>query len=244
MRATVVPNRNAIMLAIAWGVAVSEQADVVAVTVGYHNIADTFWVETQLLRQLCDAVRLLQDAELDLLADLGSYVSLVGGGVPVLGANLPREQMREAMADASLDQLLPGPARKAQEQAIRQGHCGLLPEPQIRPMTRVQIARDKAMAETIAAASAPGKTVVLLAGAGHVEPGVGVPLHLPEADGGLSIDSEPGPAPAPSADEPDEDEQNRERPVDVFHAQERGHKFARGKREMRAADRARITATE
>ena len=108
-----------------------------------------------------------------------AVMAAVRAGVPVLGANLPREQMREAMADASLDQLLPGPARKAQEQAIRQGHCGLLPEPQIRPMTRVQIARDKAMAETIAAASAPGKTVVLLAGAGHVEPGVGVPLHLP-----------------------------------------------------------------
>jgi uncharacterized iron-regulated protein len=111
----------------------------------------------------------------------GAVMAAVRAGAPVLGANLPRSEMRAAMADASLDRLLPGPALKAQQQAIRIGHCELLPETQITPMTRVQIARDRAMAQTIAAAAARGKTVVLLAGAGHVEPEVGVPRHLPEA---------------------------------------------------------------
>jgi uncharacterized iron-regulated protein len=99
--------------------------------------------------------------------------------VPVLGANLPREQMRQAMQDGSLDRLLPGPALKAQQQAIRRGHCEMLPEQQITPMARVQIARDQAMAQTIAAAVARGKTVVLIAGAGHVQPDLGVPQYLP-----------------------------------------------------------------
>jgi uncharacterized iron-regulated protein len=106
-------------------------------------------------------------------------MAAVQAGVPVLGANLPREEMRVAMADAALDALLAGPALKAQQQAIRRGHCELLPETQIRPMTRVQIARDRAMAQAVAAAAVPGKTVVLIAGAGHVDAEVGVPRHLP-----------------------------------------------------------------
>ena len=108
-----------------------------------------------------------------------AVMAAVRAGVPVLGANLPRAQQKAAMQDASLDRLLSGPALKAQQQAVRLGHCQMLPESQIRPMTRVQIARDRAMAETIASLVAPGKTVVLLAGSGHVQPDVGIPLHLP-----------------------------------------------------------------
>lgn len=106
-------------------------------------------------------------------------MAAVRAGVPVIGANLPRDGMRAAMSDASLDAALPGPALKAQQQAIRLGHCGLLPETQIGPMTRIQIARDRAMAQTLVAARVPGKTVLLLAGAGHVDPTLGVPQHLP-----------------------------------------------------------------
>lgn len=108
-----------------------------------------------------------------------SIMAAVRAGVPVLGANLPGDALRTAMQDRSLDVLLPGPAMKAQQQAIRQGHCGLLPERQIQPMTRVQIARDRSMAQTIAARVVPGKTVVLISGAGHADPEVGVPRHLP-----------------------------------------------------------------
>lgn len=107
-----------------------------------------------------------------------AVMAAVRAGVPALGANLSRERMRQAMADARLDAALPGPAMKAQQQAIRLGHCGLLPESRIRPMTRIQIARDQSMAEVVMAALAPGKTVVLLAGAGHVDKTLGVPRHL------------------------------------------------------------------
>ena len=110
-----------------------------------------------------------------------TIMAAVRAGVPVIGANLPRSHLRAAMADGSLDTLLTGPALKAQQQAIRQGHCGLLPESQVGPMTRVQVARDRAMAQTLAQAARPGKTVVLLAGAGHVDEALGVPQHLPAA---------------------------------------------------------------
>ncbi len=77
-------------------------------------------------------------------------MAAVKAGVPVLGANLPRAQMRSAMADAALDARLDAAALQSQRQAIREGHCGLLPESQIGPMTRVQIGRDVAMAQVIA----------------------------------------------------------------------------------------------
>ncbi|WP_298930380.1 ChaN family lipoprotein [uncultured Ramlibacter sp.] len=107
-----------------------------------------------------------------------AVLAAVRAGVPVLGANLPRSSMRTAMGDATLDRLLSPAALQAQQTEIRSGHCGLLPETQILPMTRIQLARDRTMAQVLAQAAVPGKTVVLLAGAGHVEPALGVPQHL------------------------------------------------------------------
>ena len=108
-----------------------------------------------------------------------AVMSAVRAGVPVLGANLPRSDMRASMADAQLDQRLPGPSLKAQQQLIRQGHCNLLPESQITPMTRIQIARDRRMADTLAKALQPGKVVVLISGSVHADKQLGVPQHLP-----------------------------------------------------------------
>jgi uncharacterized iron-regulated protein len=108
-----------------------------------------------------------------------AVMTAVRAGVPVLGANLPMTQMRASMGDAKLDTQLPGPALKAQQQLIRSGHCNLLPESQITPMTRIQIAKDRSMAQTIEDVALPGKVVVLLAGNGHVNRQLGVPQHLP-----------------------------------------------------------------
>ncbi|XAH24233.1 ChaN family lipoprotein [Xylophilus sp. GW821-FHT01B05] len=105
----------------------------------------------------------------------------VRAGVPVVGANLPATQMRAAMADVSLDAQLAPAARQAQEEAIREGHCRLLPERQIPAMTRVQIARDRSMAHVVAESASAGRTVVLWAGSGHVDRALGVPQHLPSA---------------------------------------------------------------
>ena len=108
-----------------------------------------------------------------------AVMAAVRAGVPVVGANLPAARLRDAMANSGLDMLLAGPALKAQQQQIRQGHCDLLPESQVSPMTRIQIARDVSMAQTVVKAALSGKTVVLLAGSGHVDRTLGVPQHLP-----------------------------------------------------------------
>ena len=108
-----------------------------------------------------------------------AVMTAVRAGVLVVGANLPRESLRGSMADTMLDGQLPGPALKAQQQLIRTGHCNLLPESQITPMTRIQIARDMKMAETLKEVALPGKVVVLLAGSGHTDRMLGVPQHLP-----------------------------------------------------------------
>ena len=108
-----------------------------------------------------------------------AVMAAVRAGVPVLGANLPRANMRAAMADARLDALLHPMALAEQQDAIREGHCQLLPESQIMPMTRIQLARDAAMARTIEHQLMPGRTVLLIAGGGHVRRDLGVPRHLP-----------------------------------------------------------------
>ncbi len=108
--------------------------------------------------------------------------------VLVLGANLPRNTQREAMRTEALDGLLPGTGVQKQREAIQQGHCGLLAQAQVAPMARIQIARDQSMAQTLVQALArkpaaggvvARPVVLLLAGSGHVDRELGVPVHLP-----------------------------------------------------------------
>ena len=54
-------------------------------------------------------------------------MAAVRAGVPVVGANLPRAQMRAAMQDSTLDARLPAPQLAEQEERIRTGHCNALP---------------------------------------------------------------------------------------------------------------------
>lgn len=106
-------------------------------------------------------------------------MAAVHAGVPVLGGNLPRDQMHAVMGDDTLDASLPAQALQQQRDNIRQGHCDLLPASQIAPMTRIQLARDRSMAQTIEHALQPGRTVLLVAGNQHVRRDLGVPQHLP-----------------------------------------------------------------
>lgn len=102
----------------------------------------------------------------------------VRAGVPVMGGNLPRNAMGEAMKNSGLDQLLSPQMLAEQQHNIQQGHCGLLPERQLAPMARVQIARDQTLARTASQALQPGRTVLLVAGNQHVRRDLGVPQHL------------------------------------------------------------------
>lgn len=107
-----------------------------------------------------------------------AVMAAVRAGVPVFGGNLPQASMRSAMRDTRHDTLLDAPALAQQQEAIRAGHCGLLPEAQIPGMARIQIARDESLAQTVSDAWRPGQTVVLLSGNEHARRDVGVPRHL------------------------------------------------------------------
>jgi len=106
-------------------------------------------------------------------------MAAVRSGAPVLGGNLPRAALRQSMDATGLDQHLPPQALARQREAIRTGHCDLLPTGRLMPMVRVQLARDANMAEAILQARVPGKTVLLVAGGGHVLRDIGIPTHLP-----------------------------------------------------------------
>ena len=107
-------------------------------------------------------------------------MAAVRAGVPVRGGNLPRSGLREAMADGAQDDRVDAAARDRIAAAVREGHCGALPAAQEPGMVRVQIARDRSMADTIAEAlaDAPGRRVLLLTGAQHASRDRGVPIHL------------------------------------------------------------------
>ncbi|WGT61845.1 ChaN family lipoprotein [Variovorax paradoxus] len=131
-----------------------------------------------------------------------AVMAAVRAGVPVIGANMPRARMKNAMADVSLDVQLNGEAYTAQQDAVREGHCKLLPEAQIVPMTRIQVGRDRAMAQAIVKARQPGRTVLLISGAGHATKVLGVPQHLPTDVSVKTVRLQAG-------DSPEADEENR-----------------------------------
>ena len=108
-----------------------------------------------------------------------SVMAAVRAGVPVLGGDLPRQQMSDVMKNARFDQHLSAEAMKIQIDAIKSGHCNLLPKAQLLPMARVQLARDESMAKVILSSLRPERTVLLIAGHGHVRSLVGVSNWLP-----------------------------------------------------------------
>ncbi len=108
-----------------------------------------------------------------------AVMAAVQANVPVYGGNLPRAKMREAMQQPQWDTHLPQPGWQRQLDAIRDGHCGLLPDTQLAPMARIQLAKDASMAQTAQQQVQVGKTVILIAGRGHVLRSIGVPSWLP-----------------------------------------------------------------
>lgn len=109
-------------------------------------------------------------------------MAAIQAGVTVLGGNLPAQQMRAQMARSELDSRLPPAALAEQQQLMREGHCGLLPESQIAPMARIQIARDLSLAATLQSAlrqAGPQQLVLMLSGSVHADKRLGVVAHLP-----------------------------------------------------------------
>jgi uncharacterized iron-regulated protein len=108
--------------------------------------------------------------------------------LPIVAANLSRadafqvvERGHAALGEAEVGRLglarAFGAARTAAiEAAMRDGHCGRLPERIVPGMAAAQLARDAVMADALLALAQAG--AVLIAGNGHVRRDLGVPLHL------------------------------------------------------------------
>ena len=111
-----------------------------------------------------------------------AIMAAVRAGVPVAGGNLPQPKLRAAMAAPAYVSLFTAQAWQGHIEAIRAGHCNMLPTTQLEPMARAQVARDVEMADTLLSEARPtaaqGKTIVLLAGSGHLDPLLGVPFQL------------------------------------------------------------------
>ena len=109
--------------------------------------------------------------------------------LPIVATNLSREDaLRVALNGwsavfdtATVDALRldapPAALWREQRAAVEAGHCNLLPPSDAEPLARAQIARDIVMAQAIEPYI--DRTVVLLAGNGHVRRDIGVPHWLP-----------------------------------------------------------------
>ena len=95
--------------------------------------------------------------------------------LPIVAANLARaDAMKVATSKGESD--APAALVRAQEDAVRKGHCDLLPAEAIPGMARAQIARDRTLAQAIAPYAERG--VVLLTGNGHARKDMGVPRWI------------------------------------------------------------------
>jgi uncharacterized iron-regulated protein len=95
--------------------------------------------------------------------------------LPIVAANLARsDAMKVATSPGEAD--APAALVRAQEDAVRKGHCDLLPPEAVPGMARAQIARDRALAAAVAPYA--GRGVVLLTGNGHARKDMGVPHWL------------------------------------------------------------------
>lgn len=137
---------------------------------------------------------------IELAADSGwdweAYVPLLNLALeyklPLIAGNLSREESwkiirqgygsvldAKTLKQFGLDRQIPDDINTSQYEAIRVGHCDLLPANMIQPMARAQIARDVWLAKLISDHASQG--VVLVAGNGHIRRDVGVPRWLPLA---------------------------------------------------------------
>lgn len=116
----------------------------------------------------------------------GAVMAAVRSGAPVMGASLSQHSIKQAMQSKDYEAYFTPTLWQRQLDAIRIGHCDMLPASQLGPMARVQVARDLTMAwamlSQMSPANAQGKTVVLIAGSGHVDAQLAVPLHISRID--------------------------------------------------------------
>lgn len=120
-----------------------------------------------------------------------AIMAAVRAGVPVAGGNLPQAKMGQAMHSANYDGLFTPALWQRHLDNIRTGHCDMLPTAQLAPMARVQVARDVQIASVVLAemtlSQSKNKTIVLIAGSGHVDAQLAVPFHIQQQKPGTAV---------------------------------------------------------
>lgn len=118
--------------------------------------------------------------------------------LPIVAANLSREQARRAMKEGASaldpavrerlaqDEPVPDEILRTWREEMRSSHCDALPESMIDPLVLAQRARDVQLARRMEDADR-GDGAVLIAGAGHVRDDRGVPAVLAKDRPGQSI---------------------------------------------------------
>jgi uncharacterized iron-regulated protein len=105
--------------------------------------------------------------------------------LPIVAANLARADAMKAATSTAASFDVPAALARAQEDAVRKGHCDLLPADAIPGMARAQMARDRTIAEAIAPYAARG--VVLLTGNEHARKDMGVPRWLAASSTSIAL---------------------------------------------------------
>jgi uncharacterized iron-regulated protein len=117
------------------------------------------------------------------------FAAALEAGLPIVAANLPRDQVRQIFSKGrdALDEGLrarlereepiPEEVMKGLRDEMNASHCGELPAPMVDPLVLAQRARDARMAERMATAGAERGTV-LVTGSGHARTDRGVPAYL------------------------------------------------------------------
>lgn len=99
-------------------------------------------------------------------------------GAKILYGSYPRSELKHMMTpDPDQPFQMPDHLKTELEEQIRIGHCDLLPKSMISPMSLIQVAKDRLMADQMIKGKRGGKAY-LIAGDGHVRKDIAVPYHL------------------------------------------------------------------
>ncbi len=126
-------------------------------------------------------------------------IFIASGDALILGAEVPREALSEAVADGAaaamddpalfgLDEVLPAAEQQAREAEQAEAHCDLLPAEMLPGMVEAQRLRDAALsAAVLEGLERTGGPVAVITGNGHARTDRGVPRLLERARPDLEV---------------------------------------------------------
>lgn len=150
-------------------------------------------------------------------SNIADYAGILAHSPVIIGAALPRDDMRAAFTAGAADTFgptatrfgltapLPDAEQQTREAAQFNAHCAAMPREMMGGMVEAQRLRDAAFARAVLdALDTYGAPVILITGNGHARTDWGVPVYLDAARPGLTVQSfgqgEAGVAPAGTFD--------------------------------------------